>query len=146
MNAICKLRINPPLYNTGYVYSIVGRNLSGKRKPDALSGNSVYLAEAAAKILFQAKFFHRAYDDTGSGGAGRHLLTVHRQSGVPPPGFILLHCRSMFIISLPQRLNPLISLSVMKGASSRLGLVRSSAFNIRPVRSGLRSPEHLGTK
>ncbi|NIF02557.1 hypothetical protein F3J38_21300 [Pantoea sp. Acro-805] len=96
------------------MYSIIERHLSGKRKPDALSGNSVYLAEAAAKILFQAGSLYRAYDDIGSGAAGRRLLTVHRQPGVPP-GFILPQCRFMFIINLPQRLNPLNSPSVMTG-------------------------------
>lgn len=53
MCAVCKERINPPLDSAGFMYSIIERHLSGKRKPDALSGNSVYLAEAATKYYFR---------------------------------------------------------------------------------------------
>ncbi|MXP54099.1 hypothetical protein FD737_13555 [Pantoea sp. Seng] len=114
------------------MYNIIERHFSGKRKPDALSGNSVYLAEAAAKILFQAGSLHRAYDDIGSGAAGRRLLTVHRQPGVPPPGFILPHCRFKFIASLPQRLNPLIEASVLKGDRSGPAWYEAVRFAFTP--------------
>jgi hypothetical protein len=117
------------------MYSIIERHLSGKRKPDALSGNSVYLAEPAAKILFQAGTLHKAYDDIGSGAAGGRLLTVHRQPGVPPPGFILPPCRFKFIASLPQRLNPLISASVMKGDRSGPAWYEAVRFAFTPFYS-----------
>lgn len=114
------------------MYSIIERQLSGKRKPDTQSGNRVYLAEAAAKILFQAGSLHRAYDDVGSGAAGRRLLTVHRQPGVTSPGFILPHGRFMFIISLPQRLNPLISASVMNEDRSGPAWYAAVRFTFTP--------------